>query len=410
MSFNKIGWTSFVMMLLNVSYAQKCQINSIDELIADIISKSQKIKNNIDFQKSESLALNLESRGTLPEVELGISKLNEEGEEGLSYNFAYTHTFDISGKKKSHINAIKAQSEVEKSEVLNENELILLTFLKEFLTLQKNKKLLPQYQETVKTYFNIIELKSKIKNLSPQDRVDIDSLSIAKSEVQIELSKIEAEIRKINKLLSVEFGSFCEDTNLKIDFTKVLKGYQISNKKIESSSKIDYFQNNYDHKSALLEIKKSEIVSDIKVTPNLAYEKFGASRNKSIGLNISFDMSLFDFKSKNNYLERPKLEKDLAFRRLEQSKKVANVEYEMEVENSELIFKNLENLRREINFEIKHKRIEELFNRGIVPSTHVIEAHRQLMGFLILESNLEVELITSLAKLKLMTKNVNWRM
>lgn len=127
------------------------------------------------------------------------------------------------------------------------------------------------------------------------------------------------------------------------------------------------------------ELAKSNAYSDLKIGPMYEFAKADSQKDHAFGLSLTFDIPIF------NTNDGMKAKGLAEVKRAEFDMRYQEVDLKMDLNNWLAKYKRYKSVYQRMvstsSLEKKHKRIETLFQRGVISTGLVIEAHRQLVDF-----------------------------
>ncbi len=376
---NKIG-ISLIVFLTSASSlkAQEttCAPQSYENLVKCAIEQS--FENQISEQKVNATR-NLEGIAKqLLNPELQIENLQKGSEKSET---SATLLFDVrlGGKKSAALN--EAQAEIQKASAeadLARAQFKLDLTLKLYRLAQLNHESKLE-EETVSTFTKIIKQYQNKAALTPEQEVSLSIFKISTSEHQVNLVKLKNESQKL-------FQEILSSTRLTEDLIiKNLPSHksnwpEISEKaQIDSSPNVRFASSELFVAKALKEKADAEAWPDLKIGPSVKLQKDNSGSENFVGLSLSMPLP---FLNQNNagraYSQQKVIEAQLNHTLV--SRKVSGLRDQL-VGKYRTTVTSLKSLISDGSAEEKHKQIERHFFKGMISSSLVIEAHRQLIEF-----------------------------
>lgn len=118
---------------------------------------------------------------------------------------------------------------------------------------------------------------------------------------------------------------------------------------------------------------------DVKLGPSLERETAGSVRQNALGLNLTLPLPLYHRNASGRQQARrteeaARIESEVRLARLQAERRAAVARYKAAVAA-------LQDVSVPSELERKHEGVEDFFQRGLIPSSLVIEAHRQIYEF-----------------------------
>ena len=359
---------------LNTLAAQSdCSINNYIDLVkcSEIKSKNVQITNQ-KMKTAEQLE-SAASQWINPEIDIeSVSKNSDFSEQTATIFF----NLSLGGKRSARIS--QARAEYDKASVLNqfEKQSERLSLMLSYYRLGHLKSEIKIEEESVAAFSKVIKQYQGRSALSPEQDVSLSVFKMALADHQLNLVKIRSDYENLLNEVLISTGLDTETIlkNLpksKSDWLKVdqdtdtLQSPQVKLAKSEVSLA-----------KSQISIANSESWPELKVGPTFQRNKQGNETENLAGFSLSMPLPVFSWNGGGRELARQKvIETEMSFD-LEKSKVSAlRKQLVNKYINTTEILKNT--LSSKVVSE-KHEKLERQFFRGTVPSSLIIEAHRQL--------------------------------
>ncbi|WP_412474318.1 TolC family protein [Halobacteriovorax sp. YZS-1-1] len=367
------------LVLSQVVFATKstCQIKDANEFLR-LIKENHQV-NLLAESTRESLAGEIESANAVynPEFE---SEIVSGGSGELNSMIKVTQTFELGGKRGARESLAKNQMVLGELEIKNNKENVILENVLSLYRLRQINELIPIYKEAYESLQSLLKKKGRIKkSLSPSQEVEYETLSLAIDDYYLKLSELTAKRATLLTHLKLNAGGGCSVrlTSLPREFR--FKNISMHELNLEESTE---YQKN---KAKLLaarssyDLAKSNAYSDLKIGPMYEFAKADNQKDHAFGLSLSFDIPVF------NTNDGPKAKALAQVKRAEFDMRYQEIDLKMDLNNWLAKYKRYKSVYQRMvsrsSLEKKHKRIETLFQRGVISTGLVIEAHRQLVDF-----------------------------
>lgn len=395
---------SFVLISLGSSvYAKdetsKCSPKNYIELVRCAENSSSEIRIFDQQVKSGQQLESIASEWINPELDVeSVSKGSDKSETSATLFF----NVRLGGKANALVNEAKSQNEKIKIERDFSVHRSRLDFMLGTYRLSHLKSEIRITKETIDIYSKIISQYAKRMSLTPEQDVSLSVFKMALADQKLKSLKLQADERKIFKNMQAL-------TNLAPDI--IAKNLPARKEIWPKLSDTFQEENSPQVKQALAELNiakaqrekaSSEAWPDIKIGPAFKALKENGESSTLVGFGISMPLSVLNQNSgQRAYSSMKQTESELL---LEQTKRKLNASRTELVERYNQIVLNLKNsLSLNIVAE-KHKQLENQFFKGLVPSSLMIEAHRQLQEFEENRNSSEFEAIEALGQI-LITDN-----
>lgn len=355
-----------------------CNIKKTSEILPLLKRNHPKIIQNnayLDFIKQETLAAKIRPN---PELEGQTSVGESLGKVIYSTSLSLKHVFELGGKRQARINVAERKIEVESEESRNKNEDILIKTIIKLHRLRQIYELIPLYKEALDTFKEIRKNFVKRKYLSPEQQVEKETLGIAISDYQLNISKIDSEKVNLNRHLSFFIGKECQIPQ------EALPRKVLANKKKIGKDKIAYStlaaaQKRLELAKLNYKKEKAEAFSNLLIGPRYKFQKENVSSSHTAGIAFTIDLPILN----TNEGRKRQAVKGIHSAKVayQNAKKESQIDLKVWKTKYNNFIKSLESIVSRDELEKKHHKIEGLFKRGIISTSLVIESHRQLLSF-----------------------------
>lgn len=399
--------TSFllVILLLSTSVKAQCNMSTPNDLLEMIKKNHPSI--SINKEKGEALAKSIDFADQTPNPELDAESTVGDSIEGNVYTTAVTlkHTFELGGKKGARVDVAKSNYKLGMAAALFENEDTIIDSVSKLHRLRQIYELIPLYEESLDAFNKILRTLQKRKSISPEQRVERETLELVTNDYKLKMSQLNSEKIKLSKHLTFFTGTNCVIPRNALPYKVNLSETFELNKKTESYSKLRYAKSALELAQANYELEKSNSYPDLKIGPTFEYEKLNVSNTKTVGIAVTFDLPIFNI----NGGGRAKAAKEI----IVASSQLRNIQKESELDLDSWIStyrrykESLLTIATKEELDKKHQRIEALFRRGIISTSLVIESHRQLIEFSNTRFEFEIGAVEALWNIYKMKGKIN---
>ncbi|MFG1481764.1 TolC family protein [Halobacteriovorax sp. HFRX-2_2] len=374
------------------TYGQSCRITDANEFLKKIKSNHQ--VNHLAKANEEILDGEINSANQVynPEVE---TEVVSAGSNEISSMIKLTQTFELGGKRGSRKAWAQRLKELGSLESKGEKEKVVLENILNMYRLRQIQELIPVYQESYDSLKKVLDKKSKIrKSLSPSQEVEYETLSFAMDDYYIRLSELIAEKANLQVHLKLNAGKNCVVT--KSALPKLFKFKKINLKSLELKDSTDYKKGLAQLAVAKAEydVAKSNAYSDLSIGPMYEYSKVDDEKEHAFGLSLTFDLPVF------NTNDGAKAKGMAAVKKGEYQIRYDELDLQIDLRNWIQKYQRYQSVYKKMVsqavLEKKHKRIEKLFDRGVISTSLIIEAHRQMVDFSIRRNDYEMGAVEAL--------------
>lgn len=380
--------------LAEAKQSNDCQVVSYQTLIrcADVQSSQLSI---VDQRLKAATKLEDISRQWVnPELDANsVSKGSEKSETTATLFF----TFRLGGKKSALIS--EAKSEYEKANA--NRDIDRGTFrLQTMLALYRLTHLKTEIgieEETVGTFGKIVKQFQSRRVLAPEQDVSLSVFKMAHADHTLKLNDLRREREQIVRELNAVAG-LSEDL--------VMKNLPLRRQSWESVGSTSGISETPQVRAAEAELKISrslkaradaEAWPDLRVGPSIKSIKDNTISDTYVGVGLALPLPLFTLNGgKKSYAAQKITEAEIGLD-LAKRKTLAMREQLLSRYNETVSALKTSLSLKDINE--KHEKIEQLFFRGVVPSSLVIEAHRQLIDLETQRNKSEMQALEALGQI-----------
>lgn len=352
-------------------------VNNVSQIVACAESKSPDIKKaeaNLKIKKaSEEFAGQLQNPELSTEYVAGSSSGKNQSEMDLSLAFPIEVGGGRSARKslasfeskRAELELIKVRADVRKQTLLN------LTRVRQICDE------LSMIQDSLDAFSKLIRQYNDRPKLTPEQEVTLTVFSVAKTDYSFKKAEYEDELAKLDTYFKILIDHSISDLKVALP-AKIAKWPAISQSS-EESPLLAIYDSDIGASRADLAKSKSEIWPSISIGPSFKRVTDGDQSVSQLGVNLSMPLPVLSMNNGGRAVSMANVlaaetRRDLAVKELKAARNSAYQQYVKSV-------KLLQESASGISQEARHKKVENLFFRGLVPSSLVIEAHRTLVDF-----------------------------
>ncbi len=354
---------------------------------------------NAEIAVSDSL---VEVAGQRPNPELASKTVfgKENGDRNITAEIDILHTVELGGKRSSRINKAYAEKEILQSRSNRTKHAIYIETMSMLYRLRQIKSELATLDEALLTYAEIRKHFNRRPRLNPEQEVSNSIFQIAESDYQIRKSSLESELESAYKTLYIAIG---ETSMIKPEILPPFKtDWPDVKNEIDGSKQA----NGPEQMIAQAELKdaemshslaKAESWPDFKIGPSIERQTQGGESFFSYGVSFSFAVPFFHNNGAGRASAAANIDRannNLAMQRIEDTSR-----REIYLKKYRNATKALKTALHVKDLEQKHVNVEKLFFRGVVPSSLVLEAHRQMIDLIKLQNEQEIIALQSLLQI-----------
>lgn len=341
-------------------------------------------RNHPDVLRAEAEAANLDAFDAFarqrpnPELDAEAVSNSEEDEAALSAEASYLHTFELGGKRRHRLDRAKAQKEAVLARVQKTREEVTLSAVLNLYRLRHLQDELHAVEEAQNTFGTIIGQYKNRRQLSPEQQVSLNVFLLAQSDYTLRKSRLLQEQRALKRYFDLATGA---------DFPTILKALPepktawpgLTAAPPIAGALRKEAQADLALAQAELALADSDARPDLKLGPKVGMESGRGRKNRSLGGALSLDLPLYQQNQGARALARTEARR--AEVNLAQRDRELSTQWQTWFEVYQDAVASLRGMPSLEQMEKKHQGMESLFERGLVQSALVIEAHRQMTDF-----------------------------
>lgn len=353
-------------------------------------------KNELLFNQSQGVR---DAGRSFQNPELAFETVQGRGLGGRTgtNRIAVNYPFELFGQRSARVEKADAESDLIKIEGLKGKNALIGEVAINLYRLKHIKEEISILEDTLSTYANVISQLSSRAVLGPDQDVTLGVFKLAVGDLALKKSTLISDEKKIYDFFSHIQGLQDSQVDKLIpDHRKnwpklASKGSELSGwpiKQVESQLKLAEAEFNASKAGAWPEVKAG-IIYDQEID--------GAQETSKVGFGVTLPIPLLNWNSGNKQIAAS------AYQRARVDKELANVEVVNErTRTIEFYNSSVETLKKSPNENEVIKRTKNLaskYSRGLITSTLLIEAHRQLFEFKTSQNEIERKTLESLFKI-----------
>lgn len=392
-----------IAFLLSQQVWASCESLSPTELWHKVKSSHPAImaaKARFDVASSNTLVAQIR-----PNPELGLSADTGESLQGdvQSIEAGVLIPIELGGKRSARINVAKFKSEAARSSFeLIQSDILINTFV-EIHRLRQIIELEILQKEALKSMLRFQKSLSKRKSLSPEQEVELGAIELAASDMSLKLADTANKRLEVARHLGFYAGLDCpiqaQSLPKKIKLERLKEDKKISGGEVLIAKEL------LSQSMAQMELEKANGVSNMSIGPIFRYERENIDETYAVGLAVNFEMPFFD----RNQGERARAAKEVVVKSIEykNTQKEAAFDLETWYTRYHRQLTSLEESSKRSMLQVKRKKVEGFFERGVISASLVIETYRQLIEFSQSRNDFELSAIYSKAQILKLTGKIN---
>ena len=337
----------------------------------------------------------------VPNPELNSQMVTASTTSGrLNYaEFNLAQTIELGGKLSARREQAQAQHDLIKTELLKAKEQVYITTFLALYRLRQLKVELEILADSLSTFSRIQKLFLSRPRLSPDQRISLQILELARGDYRGRKAGLESEAFSHNKTLELATSRDLSG-NLTILPQRRASWPEMGEEELKLPPQGSTYQSalgDLQFAQTTLSVEHSLSWPDLKIGPTFETQSQGGISHQAYGLNFTLPLPLFHFNgagtARAGYgVKRFEIALDAARKELLDQREIYLHRYSSAVRILKSSPSEAEVLRQ-------RKLARGLFDQGLVSGALVIEAHRQVLDFTKSQNEQELTALEALAKL-----------
>lgn len=318
-----------------------------------------------------------------------------------------TFTLELGGKRGARLERAQAEKAFLQAQFFRSKEELGQAVLAALVRLRQLSRENAVMNEALETFRRIRRQYQKRSRLNPEQEVSLGVFELAESDYRLRLADQIAEAARVQNELRVWLGS--EATIYESAWISERKDWPDAKALLSSEGTPEAFFSDISRfkgsagLAAISELKVAEAElslaraaswPNLKIGPSYLPQVEGPLVAHQFGLNLTFEIPVFNANGggravAHREVERARVSVEQRARELSSERASSLVLYERNL-------KAFEGIPSFDSMDRRHRGLENLFERGVVSSSLVIEAHRQLVDFTIQKHASEIETLRAL--------------
>lgn len=303
------------------------------------------------------------------------------GDTVWNINASLVHTVEVGGKRSARIEKAQGELSSSKAGFLKAKERTVIETLRLLNRMRQIKDESDALDEALATFSKILKQYFRKSALGPEQQVSLSIFQLAESDYRLRRNTLEIETISLQRRMSAILGRAADLPENA--FPKSRSTWPKIEEQQESSkwtgSLISFPRAELQLAKADLELARSQSWSNLRVGPAYQLQTQGPLVTHMWGASLTFDLPLFHMNGGGRevaHREVFKAEQDLEVttREISATREILLKQYL----NTVAVLK--QSVTRQ-EMEKRHRNVEALFERGVISSPLVIEAHRQMVDF-----------------------------
>lgn len=303
------------------------------------------------------------------------------GDTVLNHELNLAVPIELGGKRGARMEKALAEKDTVAASSQRSREEVLLETMRSLYRIRQAKDELHTLDEALETFGRIQRQFRSRPRRTPEQEVSLGVFDVAEGDYQLRRAALETELATHVREVELAIGRSFEPSEGVLPARR--KTWPGMNEKVPvttfKGSAMNSARAGLKLAEAELSVAQSLSWPTLRIGPSFESQTSGPFTFQTYGVNLSFELPLFQINGGGRAVARTGLdlaERSLSLREREVSnqRKVLLLKYENSVKAIEASFSHKE-------LEKKHRSTDALFARGIIPSSLVIEAHRQIVDF-----------------------------
>lgn len=295
----------------------------------------------------------------------------------------YLHTFELGGKRAARIDKAQAEFESVQAQAFGTLTSVYSEVTLSLYRLQQTARELAIIQETIVTFNKILKSYNSRPALSPEQKVSKNVFEFAvkdyenqRNSLQITMSELQIYFTSLSLASNEKILSLASKLTFSVNEIDQKFDLASSNKK-EKSPELQLAEAQFKAAQADLDLQKSETWGNLEIGPIYQYRYEEGNGYPVVGVGFTLPLPLYN---QNSGGKQKTLHQMRSMEHLKnyEIRKTQN-EWPILISNFKQSVKNIKEQFSKDDMEKKHHELESLFYRGLVSSSLIVEAHRQML-------------------------------
>lgn len=344
-------------------------------------------------------AENLESAAAQrpnPELNGNFGYGNLLGDHILNTEANLAFVVEVGGKRGARIDKALAEKSSVAASSLRSREEVLLETIRALYRLRQIEIEFHTLDEALETFVRIQKQFRSRPRRTPEQEVSYSVFGFAEGDYRLRRAALETEFALRKRTIELAIGQPFDPS------AQVLPNKRSSWPELSQAAKVNEFKGSamnsaragFKLAEAELSLAQSASWPNLKVGPSFQNQTQGALTFQTYGFNMAFEIPLFQANGGGRAYARAGL--DLAEQGLSLREREITNRRDILVQKYSNSVKVLSTSLTRAEIEKKHQSTDSLFARGIIPSSLVIEAHRQIVDFTKAQNEQELSALEAL--------------
>lgn len=333
-----------------------------------------------------------------PELDTQFAFGDNMGDTVVNTDTTLAHVWELGGKRGARIERAKAEKELATATLQEAKETVAFEVAESLYRLRQIAVEKSVLEEALQSFTSITSALRKRPVKNPEQEASLLIYDIARTDYRLRRSGLESEERSEIKKLELAIGASL--TSSKHILPKPRTKWPVLKPETETLGGAQWKRTQADlqQEEAGLALAQSDSWPDLRIGPTLQTETQGPATVNTFGFALALPLPIYQHNSAGRAHARLGVSKAQAA--LDAVRKTLKSEYEREVENYRTAVMAIQESKSSSELEREHKKMEDLIDRGLIQSSLVIEAHRQMFDLTRSTHELELNALRSLLKVR----------
>jgi cobalt-zinc-cadmium efflux system outer membrane protein len=314
-----------------------------------------------------------------PELEANAALGKSQNQGVLNSQFTLSHIFELGGKRSARIEKSEAENEVITAEFLKAKEQVAFDIVTALYRIRQIRTESESLDEALHTFSQIEKQLESRPRLTPDQEVALATFQLVASDYRLRKKALSGDEQALLKYIGLSIGKPFEGKSLllpkfKEDWPKFSTQTEVSTFR---GSDMNRLRAKFQTSEADLSLAKSASWPNLKLGPTFEAETQVGIFYQAFGLALSLPLPLYQANGGGRAYASAGL--SLAEVTLETAGNQLQTERQQELLKYQASLEAMEEVGTLRVIEKRHQNIERLFRGGLIQSTLVIEAHRQIV-------------------------------
>lgn len=310
-----------------------------------------------------------------PELESKVVSGSADGQTVIDSETSLFHILELGGKRRARVEQAIAQGQLTSVAQLEIKERVALTTVLSLYRLNQIQNELSLVQESLSTFDHIFRQFKSRPLLPPEQEVSLSVFELATEDYKLKKTELLSEKQDLESFLEIATGSsFLAMERL---LPKEKREWPFPGTSTAfASADIKKAESELGLSEATLNLAKRNAWPDFKIGPTIETQNQSDDTVLTAGASLSIPLPILNRnQGEKEYAALDRVRVSTALRAV-QAKTAA--EREKQVKRYQSAVASLSQAKSRGNLNEKHHEVERFFEKGLVPSSLVIESHRQI--------------------------------